>query len=149
MVTMKLFTIGFTKKSAEVFFNLLRDAGIRQLVDVRLNNSSQLSGFAKQEDLKFFLREIGGIEYHHELLLAPTQDILDAYKKNRINWSEYEREFLDLIRHRQIEKTVSKEILTDSCLLCSEDEPHYCHRRIVAEYLSGHWGHVQVKHLHA
>ncbi len=144
---MKLFTIGFTQKSAEAFFQAVRHSGAERIVDVRLNNTSQLAGFAKQEDLRFFLRQICGVDYQHELLLAPTADILDAYKKNRIDWDEYARRFVDLIRQRRVEKTVSKEILNGGCLLCSEAKPHQCHRRLVAEYLSEHWGDVRVSHL--
>jgi uncharacterized protein (DUF488 family) len=147
MEKMKLFTIGFTQKSAEAFFEAVKISGAERIVDVRLNNTSQLAGFAKQDDLRFFLRQICGIDYQHELLLAPTADILDAYKKNRIDWDEYARRFVDLIRQRRVEKTVSKEILHGGCLLCSEAKPHQCHRRLVAEYLSEHWGDVRVSHL--
>lgn len=147
MEKMKLFTIGFTQKSAEAFFTSVKNSGAERVVDVRLNNTSQLAGFAKQADLRFFLRQICGIDYRHETLLAPTADILDAYKKKRIGWDEYECLFIKLIRQRQIERTVSKEILNGGCLLCSEALPHLCHRRLVAEYLSEHWGDVGVSHL--
>lgn len=147
MEKMKLFTIGFTQKSAETFFSAVKNSGAERIVDVRLNNTSQLAGFAKQADLRFFLRQICGVDYRHEPLLAPTADILDAYKKKRMGWDEYERHFVALIRQRQIEKTVSKEILSGGCLLCSEAMPHQCHRRLVAEYLSEHWGEVLVSHL--
>ncbi len=145
---MKLFTIGFTKKPADKFFNLLRTAGVKRIVDVRLNNVSQLAGFAKKEDLKFFAKEICGIDYVHLPELAPTPELLDAYKKQGGDWSAYEGEFLRLMERRQIEKTVSKEVIAEGCLLCSEDKPHHCHRRLVAEYLSQHWNDgVVVKHL--
>ncbi len=145
---MKLFTIGFTKKSADKFFNLLRTAGVKRIVDVRLNNVSQLAGFAKKDDLKFFAKEICEIDYVHVPELAPTQELLDAYKKQGGDWSVYETEFLRLMERRQIEKTVSKEVIDEGCLLCSEDKPHHCHRRLVAEYLSKHWENsVVVKHL--
>lgn len=147
MEKMKLFTIGFTQKSAETFFSAVKNSGAERIVDVRLNNTSQLAGFAKQEDLRFFLRQICGVDYWHEPLLVPTADILDAYKKKRMGWDEYERHFVALIRQRQIEKSVSKEILSGSCLLCSEATPHQCHRRLVAEYLSEYWGEVLVNHL--
>ena len=147
MEKMKLFTIGFTQKSAEAFFNAVKNSGAERIVDVRLNNTSQLAGFTKQDDLRFFLRQICGLDYQHELLLAPTADILEAYKKKRIGWDDFERHFLDLIRHRRIEKTVSKEILGGGCLLCSEAAPHHCHRRLVAEYLSEHWGGIGIIHL--
>lgn len=145
---MKLFTIGFTKKPADKFFNLLRTAGVKRIVDVRLNNVSQLAGFAKKDDLKFFAKEICEVDYVHVPELAPTQDILDAYKKQGGDWSVYETEFLRLMERRQIEKIVPKEVIDEGCLLCSEDKPHHCHRRLVAEYLSKHWtDNIIVKHL--
>jgi uncharacterized protein (DUF488 family) len=144
---MKIFTIGFTKKSAEDFFTRLRNPEIRKLVDVRLNNVSQLAGFAKKDDLRFFAKAICGIEYTHLPLLAPTQAMLDSYKKMRGSWSEYEREFLDLMKQRQIEERISREQLENGCLLCSEDKPDHCHRRLVADYLQEKWGDVIVAHL--
>jgi uncharacterized protein (DUF488 family) len=144
---MKLFTIGFTKKSAQTFFSKLRDSGAKRLADVRLNNVSQLAGFAKKDDLKYFLRAIAAMDYIHLPELAPTQDMLDAYKKKKGDWSAYQREFLDLMKSRTIEKTVSREILADACLLCSEDTPLHCHRRLVAEYLQSHWRDVEILHL--
>lgn len=144
---MNLFTIGFTKKSAEVFFNKLKLSGARRVVDVRLNNVSQLAGFAKRNDLQFFLREICDMEYVHLPELAPTKDILDEYKKNKGDWSVYEGKFLELMRKREIERRVDPSILADGCLLCSEDKPHHCHRRLVAEYLRSHWGDMKVTDL--
>jgi uncharacterized protein (DUF488 family) len=144
---MKLFTIGFTKKSARRFFELLRSSGARRVVDVRLNNVSQLAGFAKKDDLAYFAREICGMDYLHLPALAPTQEMLDRYKKEGGGWQDYERQFLDLMRERRIEETISKEAVADGCLLCSEDKPHHCHRRLVAEYLKEHWGDVEIVHL--
>jgi uncharacterized protein (DUF488 family) len=144
---MKLFTIGFTKKSAEQFFGLLKQEGLTKVVDTRLNNVSQLAGFTKRDDLKFFLREVLGIEYVHMPILAPTKDILDAYKKNGGDWPAYERKFVDLVRSRKIESSVSRELLSGACLLCSEPTPHHCHRRLVAEYLSDSWGDIEIRHL--
>lgn len=144
---MKIFTIGFTKKSAESFFTLLKNSGAKRLVDVRLNNVSQLAGFAKKEDLKYFLRAICGMEYLHLPELAPTQEMLDAYKKEKGGWAAYEGKFLDLMRSRAVEKTVSRETLNDGCLLCSEARPEHCHRRLVAEYFREHWGGVEIIHL--
>lgn len=143
----KIFTIGFTKKTAEVFFGKLRRSGAKRVVDVRLNNVSQLAGFAKRKDLEYFLREICDMDYVHLPELAPTQDILDEYKKNKGDWGVYEQKFLDLMRKRQIEKTVPKEVVAEGCLLCSEDKPHHCHRRLVAEYLREQWGDVEISHL--
>ena len=144
---MRLTTIGFTKKSARRFFETLRAAGVRRVVDVRLNNVSQLAGFAKRKDLEYFLDEIGGIGYTHLPELAPTREMLDAFKKRGGNWREYEERFLDLMAQRRIEKTLSPELLEDACLLCSEDKPHHCHRRLVAEHLDRHWGGVEIQHL--
>jgi uncharacterized protein (DUF488 family) len=144
---MKIFTIGFTKKSAKKFFELLRSSGAKRIVDVRLNNVSQLAGFAKRDDLEYFLKEICGIGYVHFPDLAPTQKMLDDYRKEHKNWSKYECEFLELMDKRQIEKSIPREAINDGCLLCSEDKPHHCHRRLVAQYLSQRWGDVQVQHL--
>ena len=140
-------TIGFTKKSAKDFFTTLQQASVKRVVDVRLNNVSQLAGFTKMDDLRYFLKAIGGIDYVHLPELAPTQEMLVAYKKQKGTWLEYEKRFLDLMASRHIEDKIPKEIIDGSCLLCSEDKPHYCHRRLVAEYLAGHWPEVQFKHL--
>ncbi|OKH24503.1 hypothetical protein NIES593_07455 [Hydrococcus rivularis NIES-593] len=142
-----LFTIGFTQKSAEKFFETLIQAKVKRVIDTRLNNISQLAGFAKKADLEYFLQKIGKIDYVHLLDLAPTQDILDEYKKKKGDWKIYEQKFLKLISDRKIEKKVSPELLDSACLLCSEAKPHYCHRRLVAEYLNDRWGNVKVFHL--
>jgi uncharacterized protein (DUF488 family) len=144
---MKVFTIGFTKKTARRFFELLRDSDTKRVVDVRLNNVSQLAGFAKKDDLAYFLKEIGGMEYIHLPALAPTQEMLDEYKKRGGDWKAYETRFLELMKQRRIEETIPREVVADGCLLCSEDKPHYCHRRLVAEYLKQHWGDVDIAHL--
>ena len=144
---MRVFTIGFTRKPARRFFDLLRESGTRRVVDVRLNNVSQLSGFAKRDDLAYFLAEICGIEYLHLPELAPTKEILDDYRKGGGDWETYEARFLDLMRQRRIERTVSEEVVAGGCLLCSEDKPHHCHRRLVAEYLNEQWGGVEIAHL--
>lgn len=144
---MRVLTIGFTKKSARRFFELLRDSGTRRVIDVRLNNSSQLAGFAKKADLAWFLRELGAIDYFHRPDLAPTRDLLRDWRTGAIDWPTYETRFLDLMRERGIERTLPRGALHDACLLCSEDQPHYCHRRLVAEYLNDHWGGVRIEHL--
>ena len=144
---MKIFTIGFTKKSARKFFELLRTSGTKRIVDVRLNNVSQLAGFAKKDDLAYFLKEMCGIDYVHLPELAPTREILDDYRKKDKDWDKYERKFLDLMRERRIENKIPKEAIAEGCLLCSEDKPHHCHRRLVAKYLGEHWGNVEVRHL--
>lgn len=141
------FTIGFTKKSAETFFTKLRESGVKRLLDVRLNNSSQLSGFAKRDDLRFFLKTIADIEYEHVPELAPTKDILDAYKKHGGDWKVYEAEFMELMAKRSIETQLRQEDFQSSCLLCSEHLPKLCHRRLVLEYLQEKWGGISVSHL--
>jgi uncharacterized protein (DUF488 family) len=148
MQHIEIFTIGFTKKKAEYFFEKLKKSGVKRIVDVRLNNVSQLAGFAKKDDLIYFLKEIGGMEYVHLPELAPTKDILDAYKKQKGDWSTYERKFIELMERRHIEEKVPKEIINEGCLLCSEDKPHHCHRRLVAEYLKNKWNEdIEIKHL--
>jgi uncharacterized protein (DUF488 family) len=146
-MAIELFTIGFTQTTAREFFTKLNDVGVKRIVDVRLNNNSQLAGFSKKEDLAYFLQEIGGIEYVHLPELAPTQDILAAYKKQKGDWGVYENRFLDLMAQRQIEKSVRPDIFDHGCLLCSEHLPHHCHRRLVAEYLNAKWGGINTNHL--
>lgn len=144
----KILTIGFTKKKAEYFFEKLKKAGVKRVVDVRLNNISQLAGFAKKDDLIYFLTKIGGMDYVHLPELAPTKEILDAYKKQKGDWETYEREFIKLMERRHIEDKIPKEILDKGCLLCSEDTPHHCHRRLVAEYLKNKWDEdIEIEHL--
>jgi uncharacterized protein (DUF488 family) len=144
---MKIFTIGFTNKSAQNFLEKLREAGVKRVVDVRLNNISQLAGFSKKDDLKYFLRAIAGIDYVHVPELAPTKEMLDAYKKFKGDWSVYQGEFLALMDGRHIEATLARDLIDEGCLLCSEDKPHHCHRRLVAEYLQRHWPRVSVEHI--
>jgi uncharacterized protein (DUF488 family) len=144
---MKLFTIGFTQKSAEEFFSLLRDAGVKRVLDIRLNNKSQLAGFSKSEDLGFFLREIGGIGYRHVVEMAPTQPLLDKARKAKGTWDGFEKQFLALMRQRRAEKSVDRKEVTDACLLCSEHEPDHCHRRLVAEYLQRAYPDIEIIHL--
>ena len=144
---MKLFTIGFTKKNARDFFELLQKSGVKRIVDVRLNNVSQLAGFAKKNDLIYFLEKICNVEYVHTPELAPTQEILDDYKKRSGDWKTYEEKFLSLMKERKVENALSKQIISEGCLLCSEHKPHHCHRRLVAEYLKCCWGNIDVIHL--
>ena len=145
---MEVYSIGFTQKTAEQFFSLLRSTGIRRLLDVRLNNVSQLAGFTKRDDLQFFVKEICGAEYHHESLLAPTQEILDNYKKKKGSWSEYEARFLALMASRKIEERLDRSLFAvPTVLLCSEPTADQCHRRLVLEYLGQKWGGLKVTHL--
>lgn len=145
---MEIYTIGFTQTTAAEFFGKLKQAGIRRLVDVRLNNVSQLAGFAKRDDLRYFLAEICGVEYVHEPLLAPSQDILDAYKKKKESWHEYVRRFLQLMADRHVETAISRSLFeVPTVLLCSEPTAERCHRRLVLEYLNSRWGDVRAVHL--
>ena len=145
---MEICSIGFTKKTAEQFFEILRRQHVRRLLDVRLNNISQLSGFAKREDLRYFLREICKSDYIHEPLLAPTQEMLDEYKKNKGSWQDYERRFLDLMSERKIEDRLDPALFSvPTALLCSELSADYCHRRLVLEYLAAKWGNITIRHL--
>jgi uncharacterized protein (DUF488 family) len=144
---MKLFTIGFTQKNAERFFTLLKNAGVRRVIDTRLNNRSQLAGFSKGEDLPFFLSAIGNMEYRHALEMAPTQEMLDKYKKAKGSWSEYEHDFIRLLESRELAARVSLEELDGACLLCSEHKPEQCHRRLVAEFLRVRYPQIEITHL--
>lgn len=144
---MKIFTIGFTKKNAEQFFNRLKQPGLVRLVDIRLNNVSQLAGFTKKDDLRYFLKELCNIDYVHLPELAPSKDILDEYKKNGGAWGVYEQKFMALLAARKVDETVSRDLIDGGCLLCSEATPEHCHRRLVAEYLASKWDKVQIQHL--
>lgn len=145
---MEIYTIGFTKKTASDFFGALKQVAIEQLIDVRLNNVSQLAGFTKRDDLAYFMKAVCGAGYRHESLLAPTQEMLDRYKKHAGTWREYEAEFLALMAERRIEERLPPDLFKlRSVLLCSEPTPDRCHRRLVVEYLAGCWGDIQVVHL--
>lgn len=145
---MEIYSIGFTKKNAGQFFGALKAHGIERLLDVRLNNTSQLAGFAKQSDLPYFLREICRASYEHEPLLAPTKEILDAFKKRKGSWDVYTDAYLALLRSRRVENTLSKESFArKTVLLCSEETSERCHRRLALEYLKEHWGNINIIHL--
>ncbi|HEY7830457.1 MAG TPA: DUF488 domain-containing protein [Solirubrobacteraceae bacterium] len=145
---MEIYTIGFTQTTAEHFFGRLKSAGIQRLLDVRLNNSSQLAGFAKARDLPFFLSELVGASYEHDPRLAPTQHLLDAYKKQSGDWQTYERGFLELMSQRRIEQVLSlDEFKIPTALLCSEATADNCHRRLVCEYLANYWPQLRPMHL--
>ena len=144
---MKLDTMGFTKKSAETFFTKLKDAGVKRLIDVRLNNVSQLAGFTKKEDLAYFAKAICNVDYLHFTDLAPTKDLLNTYRRKKVNWAGYEKQFTKLLRSREIEKKFSPDVFDQSCLLCSEETPQHCHRRLIAEYLKKHWRDLEIAHI--
>jgi uncharacterized protein (DUF488 family) len=143
----KLFTIGFTKSKASDFFGRLQRAGVRHVQDTRLNRVSQLSGFAKQDDLRFFLDRIGGIGYSVEALLAPAAEDLDAYRKKELGWEEYARRYSTLLAARKVEQRIDLHSLDGGCLLCSEATPERCHRRLAADYLAEAAGGATVVHL--
>ncbi len=149
MKTIETYTIGFTKKTAKDFFEKLKQSGAKRIVDVRLNNVSQLAGFAKKTDLIYFLKTLSGMNYIHIPDMAPTKNILDEYKKNKGDWTVYEDKFLTLMAQRRIEEQDIKNILHQGCLLCSEPEPEHCHRRLVMEYLKKKWTQdiIKVTHL--
>lgn len=143
-----LTTIGFTKTTAAKFFDRLKSASVKKVIDVRLHNTSQLAGFAKADDLAFFVKTICGAQYVHQPLLAPTDDILKAFKRDKGDWGIYENSFMRLMAQRKIEDRFKPEMFEGGCLLCSEDKPHHCHRRLVCEYLNSKWdGTLKVRHL--
>lgn len=145
---MQVYTIGYSKKSAQEFFEKLHEVGVKRLVDVRLNNTSQLAGFTKRDDLAYFLRRLCGIEYLHEPLLAPTKEILQAYRQKKDTWQDYEKRFLKLMAERQIEHRITKELFAvPTVLLCSEHSAKRCHRRLVLEYLQTKWEGLEIVHL--
>ena len=145
---MEIYTIGFTKKTAAEFFGTLQRAGIRRLIDVRLANTSQLAGFAKRDDLAYFLAEVCGAEYHHQPELSPDKDLLDGYKNKTVSWEEYERRFVALLAERGVERLVDRRLFdAPTVLLCSEPSAERCHRRLVAEYLAARWGGATIVHL--
>ena len=141
-------TIGFTKTSAQSFFDRLASAGVKLVLDVRLHNTSQLAGFAKADDLAFFLKKIANIDYRHMSILAPEDAMLSDYKKRGGAWAAYETQFMELMSQRKIEDKLDPNILNGACLLCSEHTPHRCHRRLVCEYLNAKWhNRLSIKHL--
>jgi uncharacterized protein (DUF488 family) len=144
---LKIFTIGFTKKSAREFFVKLRRPGLVRLIDVRLNNVSQLAGFSKRDDLEFFCESVLAIDYVHLPELAPTQEMLAAYRKDHGDWSQYEQKFVALMAERRVEDSLDRQVVDGGCLLCSEATPEHCHRRLVAQYLQEKWQDVQIEHI--
>lgn len=142
-----LCTIGFTRKSAERFFTLLTDAGVRRVLDVRLHNRTQLAGFSKGPDLEYFLRAIGGIGYQAVAHLAPSPALFAYLKKQGGTWEAYANRYVALLRERQVERTLDRAQFDGACLLCAEHEPDQCHRRLAAEYLRDAWGNLEIRHL--
>ena len=143
----KLYTIGFTGKSAETFFNLLKNNAVSRIVDTRINNTSQLAGYAKAADLAFFAKSIGNMDYTHKIDFAPTKDLLADYRKKKITWDNYKIEYLNLLDSRKIADKLHVEELHQHCLLCSEHTPDKCHRRLLAEYFQHRFGQIEIIHL--
>ena len=145
---MNLFTIGFTKKTAEEFFTLLQENRVNLLVDIRLNPNSQLAGFTKQENLPYFLKNLTACAYHYEPLLAPTKELLSTYRKDK-DWVVYEKNYLALLQKRGVPGGLDKSMFEKehTCLLCSEPKADFCHRRLAAEYLQRYWENVHIKHI--
>jgi uncharacterized protein (DUF488 family) len=144
---MRVLTIGCAGTSAERFFRRLREAETLRVVDVRLRNTSQLAGFAKRDDLAYFVRTILGVEYAHVPTLAPTPALRDGIGGGRLDWHAYERGFLELLAERRVERQLDRAWLDGACLVCSEPNPDRCHRRLVADYLRSAWGDVEIRHL--
>lgn len=146
-MTVEICTIGFSKKPLRKFVDLLQRENVKHLIDTRLNNTSQLAGFAKRDDLEYILQLVG-VKYSHFLDLAPEEQMLNDFKKKRIGWEEYEKKYLNLLQKRKVEKDLDR-ILEDGkpCFLCSEDKPHHCHRRLLAEYLQQFQGDIRTIHL--
>lgn len=145
----KIFTVGSARKTAEEFFTLLEYNGVKKIIDVRLNNTSQLLAFAKYPDIEYFTRKILSGEYFHDKRFAPSEKILVRYKKNVIGWDDYEKEFADLMAYRDIETYIADKYSTQEnyCLLCTEVSPENCHRRLVAEKIREVLGDVEIVHL--
>lgn len=143
----KLYTIGFTGKSAQKFFELLENNGVKKIIDTRISNNSQLSGFAKGQDLKFFARRVAQVDYEHLLQFAPTRELLEQYRQKAITWDEYTVEYLNLLEMRDIKTSVEPASLHKCCLLCSEHSPEKCHRRLLAEYLQANYPDIEIIHL--
>jgi uncharacterized protein (DUF488 family) len=145
--SIRIFTIGYAGKDANHFFSILKQAGIRKVIDVRLYNTSQLAGFTKKQDIGYFLQAIVGAEYIHLPIMAPTKQLLNDYKKGLIDWQQYETRFKKIIAQRQIEKHITLQDTDMACFLCSEAKACNCHRRLIAEYLAEHWQNVSIHHL--
>lgn len=143
---MNLYTIGFSQKSAEEFFKILKSNSTIQLIDIRLNNKSQLAGFTNVKHLPYFLK-IHGIEYLYRPDFAPSKKLLDGYKKKAISWDEYEVEYNKILTERNVIEKIDWNIFYDAVLLCSEPTAEKCHRKLLAEYLARNNSEIKIKHL--
>lgn len=137
-----IYTIGFTQKSAETFFSLLKSNKVQRLIDTRLNNTGQLAGFSKRDDLQYFCKTIAGISYFHWEESAPEESWLKAFKSKNISWDIYANEYISTLQKRKIELSSATVLGDSACLLCSEARPHQCHRSLLAKYLT------QKSHIH-
>lgn len=144
---MTLYTIGFSGKSAEQFFALLTKNEVKRVLDVRLNNTNQLAGFTKRDDLRFFLSRLAGIGYEHLPQFAPSAELLKAYRQHDVDWDQYEREYGVLLSERHALESVDCAMFDSACLLCSEATPEHCHRRLLAERIAAEVPKVYVVHL--
>ncbi len=142
-----LYTIGFGKKDARTFFDLLLCNNVQTLIDVRLNNTSQLAGFTKKNDLEYFLKTIGNIAYQHAIELTPTRELMDRYKNKKLTWEQYEEQYRKDIMEKKIENRYTEQELNRACLLCSEPTAQRCHRRLLAEYLQRQYSNMEIIHL--
>jgi len=143
----KLYTIGFTKKSAKQFFELLKKNGIKKIIDIRINNSSQLAGFAKGADLEYFAKEIANIGYSHFTDFAPTKELLSDYQNKKVDWVGYQKIFRQLIEKRNIDKKYNIKDFDNACFLCSEELPTQCHRKLLVEYFKEKKSDILIVHL--
>ena len=143
---MTLYTIGFTKRSAENFFETLKSAGVRKLIDIRINKTSQLAGFANSGDLPYFLKVSSSITYESVENLAPTKDLLNSYRSKKITWDDFEDLYLNQIKSSNALDTLNPSHFKNACLLCSEHTAEKCHRRLLAEELEKLWG-IRIVHL--
>ena len=144
---MQVFSIGFTRTSAEHFFGRLKEAGVHRILDVRLSNTSQLAGFAKRDDLEYFAHSLAGIDYVESPLLAPDAALREAWRGGKLQWPDFASRYRTLLAERQVEQRLDPALLEGGCLLCSEATPEHCHRRLAVEYLQGHWPKLRVLHL--
>ena len=146
---MIIYTIGFTQKTAKEFFNKIKDNKVNLLIDIRLNNVSQLAGFAKGKDLEYFLKEICDCEYAHDDIFAPTKELLDAYRAKKVSWNEYEKVFKRIMDERGVNERFKKLYMKydNICLLCTEPTAEQCHRRLIAEHLKKNIENVEIIHI--
>lgn len=144
---MKLYTIGFTKKDAKTFFGLLIKNNVKTVIDIRLNNHSQLAGFTKGNDLAYFLENTGNIGYHYLIQAAPEESLLKKWQKGEITWPEYEASYRQMLEKRNLIEKIDKRLLENGCLLCSESTAEQCHRRLFAEYLKERIPGLEIVHI--